>query len=544
MIGDDPLSRALWRLHQARPLPAQGLRVAWPAPDLSQRDPRNFRYLVLLALAVSLVLARGDWRARLFQAFDSGAGQNIGIDAWVDPPPYTGLPPAYLARGERGPISAPVGSVLNLRVHGADHAPGVALGDPNPPRFKGEDGEYAANARIRNDAHVRVRASGHVIGDWNVHIIPDAPPTIAFTAAPSATEHQATQFSFHAGDDYGVTGVKVVIRPHGRGGKPLTVDLPLAESSAKSLSQTTYSDLTNHPYAGLMVDATLEARDGAGQIGRSAPMTFRLPARVFTDPLARALIEQRQNLATGGAAERKRVAATLDALTIAPDKFYDGKNALYLSLRAAYWGVRTARADSDVEHVETLLWQIAVAIDHSSMLAAADEMRRLQALLNAALAAHAPQDVIDALLQKYNQAMQRYMQALANDPSAQRQQMQSGGDAKTITQDDIQKLMKTIQELAASGNREMAAQMLAMLQSMMENLHMAQGGGRRQWPAGQGAQSGDPEIRRHDGQTAQPAGQDHAPAPGQWRSQGWRRPGTGTPAGRIEEGTGRHAQKS
>src|SRR5581483_885614 len=202
-------------------------------------------------------------------------------------------------------------------------------------------------------------------------------------------------FSIRAGDDYGVTGVKVVIRPHGKPGKPLTVDLPLAQPSAKSLTQTTYSDLTNHPYAGLMVDAVLEARDGAGQIGRSATVTFRLPALTFTDPLARALIEQRQNLATG---ERRRVAETLDALSIAPDKFYAGKSNIYLSLRAAYWGVRSARAESDIAHVQDLLWQIAVAIDHGAMLAAAEEMRRLQALLNAALAAHAPQDVIDALL--------------------------------------------------------------------------------------------------------------------------------------------------
>lgn len=474
LIGEDPLALELWRLHQARPLPQGGLRVAWPAPDLTKADPRNLRYLVLLALAIGLVLARGEWRTRLFQAFDSGAGLSTGIDAWIDPPPYTGLPPIYLARGDGTLIAAPTGSVLNVRVHGGSHAPGMTLGNPSPPRFSGENGEYSVNAKLAQDAHVRVRADGHVIGNWNVRVIPDALPAIAFAAKPTATEHQATQFSIRASDDYGVTGVRVVIRPHGRSGKPLTAELPLAENSAKSLTQTTFSDLTGHPYAGLMVDAVLEARDGAGQVGRSAPMTFKLPALVFTDPLARALIEQRQNLATG---ERERVAQTLDALTIAPDKFYDGKYSLYLSLRAAYWGVRSAHDDSDIAHVEALLWQIAVAIDHGGMLAAAQEMRRLQALLNAALAAHAPQDVIDALLQRYNDAMKRYMQALANDPSAQRQQMQSGGDTKTITEKDIQDLMKAIQQLAASGNREMAAQMLAMLQSMMENMHMARGSG-------------------------------------------------------------------
>ena len=112
---------------------------------------------------------------------------------------------------------------------------------------------------------------------------------------------------------------------------------------AKSLDQTSYFDLTGHPYAGLMVEAHLEARDAAGQVGASATVTFRLPARVFTDPLARALIEQRQDLATARCAPgRKPWLTTLDALTIAPDRFYAGKHDVYLALRAAYWGVRDA----------------------------------------------------------------------------------------------------------------------------------------------------------------------------------------------------------
>ena len=141
------------------------------------------------------------------------------------------------------------------------------------------------------------------------------------------------KFAFSASDDYGVTSARVVIRPHGKPGAPLVVDLPLAP--AKTVAQTSYSDLTAHPYAGLMVDAHLEARDGAGQMGASTTVTFRLPARVFTDPLARALIEQRQTLATSvDRAERRTVADTLDALTIAPDKFYAGQDsALYRPAR-------------------------------------------------------------------------------------------------------------------------------------------------------------------------------------------------------------------
>ena len=42
---------------------------------------------------------------------------------------------------------------------------------------------------------------------------------------------------------------------------------------------------------------TLTARDEGGNEGRSEPFAFRLPERVFTKPLAKALVEQRRNLA-------------------------------------------------------------------------------------------------------------------------------------------------------------------------------------------------------------------------------------------------------
>ena len=72
-----------------------------------------------------------------------------------------------------------------------------------------------------------------------------------------------------------------------------------------------FRDLTEHPYAGLDVDITLEATDAAGQTGTSNTVLFKLPARLFSDPLARALIEQRQNLGgLGSAVARGRVLRT------------------------------------------------------------------------------------------------------------------------------------------------------------------------------------------------------------------------------------------
>jgi hypothetical protein len=119
---------------------------------------------------------------------------------------------------------------------------------------------------------------------------------------------------------------------------------------------------------------------------------------------------------------------------------------------------------------------MAVALEEKGLADAAADLRRLQSAISQALAMHAPQEVIDNLLNQYNQAMQRYMQALANNPGAQQQQEMQGQDSKTLTQKDLEDLLKAIQQMAAAGNREQAAQMMAMLQNLLENLKMAQSG--------------------------------------------------------------------
>ncbi|MBA2587506.1 MAG: TIGR02302 family protein [Alphaproteobacteria bacterium] len=480
LVGDDPVARALWDLHRARTLPEK-FRIGLPRTGIAERDPQGLRWYLLIAVAVGLVLARSDTGTRLVSAFDSGAGAAASLDAWIDPPPYTGLPLTSLHIGDTSVIRVPQGSVLNLRVHGAPRTPGLAAGNNAAPRFAGEDGEYSSNVILSTNARVRVQVGGHAIGKWNIQAVPDAAPTIAFTAKPSPTEQKATQFAFKGSDDYGISSARAVLAPlktsGGGHGKPLVVELPLPESGAKTVDQNSYVDLTSNPYAGLTVTGHLEARDAIGQKGISAPVTFKLPARVFTDPLARALIEQRQQLATSDAAGRKIVLLTLDALTIAPDKFYAGKNDIFLALRSAFNGVKNAKTEADIARVENILWETALKLERGGLLSAAEELRKLQMMITAALASGAPQDVIDELLKRYNEAMQKYMAALAANPPAPGEQQPLPPDAKTIGQNDIQTMLDMIKKLTQAGDRQKAAQLLAMLQSMLENMRMTQGQG-------------------------------------------------------------------
>ncbi|HEY2446786.1 MAG TPA: TIGR02302 family protein [Rhizomicrobium sp.] len=500
----DPFAELLWRAHATQLLRRlTRLRLALPQPGLAARDPHQLRFLVLLLLAGGLLFAGADGQRRLFHAltFDEGGGAPAAVlDAWITPPAYTGWAPLYLRAGANAEVTVPAGSELVLRVHGQGTTPRLVL-QPAPrggvPEFgatsggasgstsEGNSGSWGASARLAADTRIEVLEAGHPLGRWRIRAIPDQPPVIAFAAPPSRTERDALKLSFTAGDDYGVVAVHARIRPLSRNSHAtLSVELPLAEASAKTVTETVYRDLTAHPFAGLDVEIVLEAKDGAGQVGRSAPMHMRLPERVFVNPLARALVEQRQTLALEGQDARMRATRALDALAIAPERFYAGAPAVYLGLRTAYWSLRAARHAEDIARVQDLLWQMAMALEQGGLSDAAERLRQLQQLLSQALARDAPQSEIDALLQRYREALQHYLQALAQ--KGERANGPLPPNAKVMKSEDLDAMLKAIQQLAQTGARGKAAEMLALLQNMLENMHVGTGSG---GSGGGGAQS-------------------------------------------------------
>jgi uncharacterized protein (TIGR02302 family) len=481
----DPVAEELWRAHLSLRLRTLGrIRLTWPRSDLPRRDPRALRFVVLVLIVLGALAAGSEWKQKLFAALGPSADSVAMLDAWIDPPLYTGEAPIYLAKGGPRTIAVPQGSVLNLRVHGADHMPSVTL---EGARFEGGDGEYAASVPLGAGAHVRVRAGGHTIGSWKFAVIPDRKPTIAFAAPPAATDRQALKLSYKTSDDYGITAARAIIRPHGRQGDPIVLDLQLPGRSVKSVSQTVFRDLTEHPYAGLDVDITLEAADAAGQTASSRTVSFKLPQRIFTDPLARALIEQRQNLASLGAAAHGQVLRTLDALTLAPDKFYSQTMGVYLALRAAAWGLKYAQDRQDTERIEDILWQTAVGLEQGGILTMAEQLRRMQQTLIQMMAQGAPQSQIDALLKRYQDLMQHYLQALAQN--APQSNAPFDPNAKVLGAQDLAALLKAIEGLSQSGDRLKAMQLLALLQELIENLQVVNS------PGGPGALADDQALR-------------------------------------------------
>jgi len=134
-------------------------------------------------------------------------------------------------------------------------------------------------------------------------------------------------------DDYGVVEAKALFalkdanagKPGDAGGprplfSPPEMQLTLPQARVKNGVGQTTKDLSDHPWAGAEVTITLTARDDANNEGTSAPHSLRLPERLFVKQLARAVIEQRRDLALD-AENRDRVLIALDALAMAPEKF-------------------------------------------------------------------------------------------------------------------------------------------------------------------------------------------------------------------------------
>src|SRR6202000_2424799 len=124
---------------------------------------------------------------------------------------------------------------------------------------------------------------------------------------------------------------------------PPQFSLVLPNARTRNGVGQTVKDLTEDPYAGADLTQTLTARDKAGKEGKSEPFNMRLPERLFTKPLARALIEQRRILALD-ANQNAQVYAALHPLMVAAELFQPDAGQ-YLGLYSVQRQLDAARTD-------------------------------------------------------------------------------------------------------------------------------------------------------------------------------------------------------
>jgi uncharacterized protein (TIGR02302 family) len=498
LATQDPVALALWQAQRERTLASiKRIRAGLPSPRLAIHDPWALRALVAVMMVAAYVAAGDERTLRTVAAFDWNgvlAPANIRVDAWVTPPLYTGKPPIILSAANKdagspaaGPMPVPAGSKLIVRSSGGtlDVAAGGGVTEAVPTE-QAPKGTNERHFTIAGDGTLHVRApSGQP--QWKFSAIPDRAPTISLAKDPERQARGSLQMSYKIEDDYGVTEAQAhfAVRPDGAAKaaaepRPLfdAPQFPLALPNARTRNGVgqTVKDLSEDPYAGAEVTLTLTAKDEAGNEGRSEPFNMRLPERLFTKPLARALIEQRRTLALD-ANQNSQVFAALEALMIAPELFMPDAGQ-YLGLYSVARELEVARSDDAMREVVSNLWSLAVTIEDGNITDVDKALRAAQDALKQALERGASDEEIKKLTEDLRAALDNFMRQLAEQLRNNPQQLARPLDpnTKVMRQQDLNNMIERMERLSRSGDKDAAKQLLDQLQQMLENLQMAQPG--------------------------------------------------------------------
>ena len=503
----DALTRALWTLHRRRLDDALGrVRLRPPSPRMVDRDRYALRAGALLLLVAAAFVAGPERGGRLAAAFDwfgaAAPGVGFRLDSWIDPPAYTGRPPVVLSgpgvpaeRAEGGlsrALQAPVGSTIVVRSSGEGRVAVEAAGGIKPLPAEGDAAAVRATSGAPTDSEMRfalggdgrltVKRDGTPVAVYDLAAIPDQPPTIALAGQPVRNARGSLTLRYTIGDDYGVVGAEALLSDPIVAGKPATgrhlvepPKLPLSLPAAPRGLGTgeTTADLADSPWAGATVTMALTARDEGGNVGRSAAASVMLPARRFTQPLARALVEQRRDLVLDPD-HHEGVATALDGLTLAPDLF-DTPPAVFLGLRTAKGRLDAAKADADLVDVADLLWAMALQIEDGDLSRTERDLKALQQELKDALARKAPPEEIKRLTEALRRQLDKYLAEMAQkaEPSDRADRQGPDDKARTITPQQLQAMVDKMEQALRDGDVAEAQRMLDQLRGVLDNLKTA-----------------------------------------------------------------------
>lgn len=535
----DPASVAVWQAHRAR-MAARAAQARPVAPDLqlAPRDPFGLRYVALTALVMALAFG-SIWRVASLAGLGPGRAEAMmggpSWEGWAQPPLHTGKPVLYLNDIAAGGLDLPKGSRIQIRLYGEVGRLTLAetvSGATTPPPAS----DLAQSFEVMQDGAIAINGPGG--REWRVVALPDRAPKVAATGEITRERDGKMRLPFKAEDDFGITGgaasitldMAAIDRRFGLtvAAEPrpaLLIDLPLPISGNRAVFEDAIvEDISKHPFANLPVEIRLTVEDAMGQQGAAAPVRVVLPGKRFFDPLAAAIIEMRRDL-LWSRANGPRAAQILRAVTHLPDDLIRDQ-ATFDRLKAALDRLGAQAATLTPEARDALadeLWEIALLVEEGDLASARERLQRAQDRLNEAIRNGADPAEIQNLMDELREATADYMQMLADqagrNPDGDRAESQQRME---ITGDQIQKMMDEIQRLLEEGKYAEAAEAMAMLQQLLENMQITEGGAGQGGPTSPGMGALQDTLRDQQGlsdeafrQLQQGDGQPGTPPEGQ-----------------------------
>lgn len=495
-------------------------------PAIAPIDKYYLRFVIPAALVLAAMVGSGDNYERLRTSLTPGwisgiSAQDAIYEAWIDPPEYTGRPPSYFKNSNI--MSAPEGSEFVARISGVKTAPRLILHEGNrtrritPKRLGPKSFEAHAVINAKTTASFRI---GEESQTWVLNVEEDTPPKIQFDDTPDAGKRDKLIFTYSLDDDFGVESLTLSMHLKGKPGNTETVAVHIPGRSVRATDKEPASlDMTKHKWADKFVVGHLIAVDGKGQTGLSETEEFIIPNKIFVEPLAKAVAEQRLLMLEGTqpyaplsakklvtiddlenrpmfaietperSIERapksvQRTADLIEIITDHPVGIYDDPT-VYMGLRHVYRRIQGARNQKALAGIPQDLWSIALRAEFGTLGEALEDMKAAERALNNAMARHAPQREVDTLFDRYDAAVERYMEELTLKAIEEAKNRDSNGDGEggggssDFNTDEIQKLMDAIAEANRMGDTVAARKALAQLAELLENMkiEMSQGNG-------------------------------------------------------------------
>ena len=532
---------AVWDQHMqsVRQMATRAERPIWRAV-LAPLDRYYLRFILPVLLGGALILGLGDNRERMRHAIFPGwqhgmSSGNVNFEAWIDPPDYTGRPPIYFRASQS--VDIPEGSKLVTRVNGLKTAPRLKLALKNKTRYIAPNRLGPRLFETRNIIKRSGRAEyrlGTKRQVWRLTAIPDTPPVLSIDEPPMADKRDRLVVTYSLRDDYGVENLELVMsRLDGRPGET-AVTLPIAARQRRADKAKLSVDLTKHIWAGRKVSGYLRGVDGYGHVAVSEPAFFTIPDKIFVEPLAKAIIENRQLLIEAqkqdyktpaaltrndiknfpvfdqyqprfrlerAAPEAQRAVELLSVITDQPEGYYEDP-ALFMGLNFIRAQIQYADENSDIDGLPEELWKIALRAEFGTLGTALEEMREAERALREAISRRAPQREIDTLFDRYNGAVDNFLEELRRKALENPSEEQGGGEGGEGTnQDEIQELLKAIEEANRIGDVDGARRALARLAELLENLEIQlspNGGGGGDGPPQEGELSEEEQEALED----------------------------------------------
>ncbi len=511
--GDNSQGQRLWQEHQARAREAlKDLRPRKPRAALARLDIYGLRAAAMLIVFAGIILAGPRAAGRLEDAFAprilSHAITTARIEAWITGPDYALLAPKFLNDGDDTSVEILAGSRFHLKISGVRTGPALQIrADGKKRRLKMQKtGQQNFDLDISLDENSTLTLKRPVSRFWQIKTRGDLPPEVVFTKNPKGDTADNLTFSYAATDDVGITAMDLELILADGLSEPQLTALDLPSKNAKTLDEKIILDFTRHRWAGLPVSARLIARDGAGQQSVSNDALLTLPDKLFVNPMAKAVAEQRTLLirtdepyapmpdrpvqyedtvrarppfAEDNPAERlerapapvQRSAALMRASLRAPEMFFEDP-LVYVGLRYAAENLRLARRKSDYKGLDDELWALALWAEGGALADARAALKAAERAFRRALARGVSADELTRLMYNYERAVKRYLEALAEEALRRGQMAGGGGAGANMDKDALQEMLDALKSLSETGARGDARKLLQALSDLLENMKM------------------------------------------------------------------------